>query len=75
MDLVLTISQTLGRALVFAISFDPHSEISFITPILQMRKWRLREVSPLPSDIKCLDWNLNLVPPDVKVCVLCISYH
>ena len=44
MDLVLTISQTLGRALVFAISFDPHSEISFITPILQMRKWRLREV-------------------------------
>ena len=42
MDLVLTISQTLGRALVFAISFDPRSESSFITPILQMRKWRLR---------------------------------
>ena len=44
MNFVLTISQTLGRTLVFAVSFDPQSEISFITPILQMRKWRLREV-------------------------------
>lgn len=44
MDIVLTTSCTLDRALVFAISFDPHSEISFITLTLQMRKWRLRQV-------------------------------
>lgn len=47
MNFVLTISQTLGRTLVFAVSFDPQSEISFITPILQMRKWRLREAKQL----------------------------
>ena len=43
MDFALTVSPTLGRTLVFAVSFDPHSEISLITPISQMRKRRLRE--------------------------------
>lgn len=44
MDLALKINQALGRTLVFVISFNLHNEISFTTPILQMRKWRLREV-------------------------------
>ena len=38
-------------------------------------KMEAQRQSPLHSDIKCLDWNLNLVPPDVKVCVLCLSYR
>ena len=42
MDLVLRINQTLAGVLVCVTSLNPHTEVSFITPILQTRKWRLR---------------------------------
>lgn len=43
MDSVPATNQALGRALLFAASFNPHSGISFITPVVQVRSWRPRE--------------------------------